>query len=361
MTAITPAVATAIATPRQALTDDTLGMDATALRHSVLEHLEYTLAELPRHVDSEWEPYVALALAVRDRLVAALDPDAGHVLRPGRQARLLPVARVPDGPDAGQQPDQPGAPRRLRAGARRARLPARGSPRSGVGRRARQRRPRPARGVLPRFAGHARLSRLRLRHPLRLRHLPPAHRQRRARSSCPTTGCATATRGRSRGPATGSACSSAAASTRTRTPRGRLSHEWVDTSDVLAMPYDTPDPRLRRRRPSTRCGSGAPRAVDEFDLDDFNEGDYIGADRSARALREHLPRPLPERQRPSGKELRLKQEYFFVSATLQDIIRRYKKRYEMFDEPRGLRLFDRFREGRDPAQRHPPGARRSPS
>src|SRR4030095_6760640 len=69
MTAITPAVATAIATPRQALTDDTLGMDATALRHSVLEHLEYTLAELPRHVDSEWEPYLALALTVRDRLV----------------------------------------------------------------------------------------------------------------------------------------------------------------------------------------------------------------------------------------------------------------------------------------------------
>ena len=35
----------------------------------------------------------------------------------------------------------------------------------------------------------------------------------------------------------------------------------------------------------------------------------------------------------AGKELRLEQEYFFVAATLQDIIRRYKKRYEMFDEP----------------------------
>ena len=46
----------------------------------------------------------------------------------------------------------------------------------------------------------------------------------------------------------------------------------------------------------------------------------------------------------AGKELRLAQEYFFVAATLQDIIRRYKKRYHMFDEPRGLGVFDRFAE-----------------
>ena len=69
MTAITPAVATAIATPREALVDDALGMDAGAIKHSVLRHLQYTLAELPRHIDSEWEPYLALALAVRDRLI----------------------------------------------------------------------------------------------------------------------------------------------------------------------------------------------------------------------------------------------------------------------------------------------------
>ena len=43
-----------------------------------------------------------------------------------------------------------------------------------------------------------------------------------------------------------------------------------------------------------------------------------------------------------GKELRLKQEYFFVSATLQDIIRRYKKRWEMFDKEQGLPVFARF-------------------
>jgi starch phosphorylase len=45
---------------------------------------------------------------------------------------------------------------------------------------------------------------------------------------------------------------------------------------------------------------------------------------------------------PEGKELRLKQEYFFVSATLQDIIRRYKKHWKMYDEPKGLPLYARF-------------------
>ena len=41
-----------------------------AIRQSILRHLQYTLAELPRHVDSNWEPYVSLALAVRDRMIA---------------------------------------------------------------------------------------------------------------------------------------------------------------------------------------------------------------------------------------------------------------------------------------------------
>src|SRR4051812_5148650 len=46
-----------------------LGRDSEAIKDGVLDHLEHTLAELPRHVDSEWEPFVSLALAVRDRMV----------------------------------------------------------------------------------------------------------------------------------------------------------------------------------------------------------------------------------------------------------------------------------------------------
>ena len=51
MTTIKPAVPTATASPRRALGDERLGMDAAALGESVLQHLEYTLAELPRHVE----------------------------------------------------------------------------------------------------------------------------------------------------------------------------------------------------------------------------------------------------------------------------------------------------------------------
>ena len=44
--------------------DPLKGDDAQAIRRSILEHLQFTLAELPKHVDSKWEPYVSLALAV---------------------------------------------------------------------------------------------------------------------------------------------------------------------------------------------------------------------------------------------------------------------------------------------------------
>src|SRR5690242_19095111 len=59
----------AAAAARQALAYDSLGMDADSVKSGILAHLEYTLAELPDHVDTEWEPYVALALAVRDRMI----------------------------------------------------------------------------------------------------------------------------------------------------------------------------------------------------------------------------------------------------------------------------------------------------
>jgi starch phosphorylase len=123
--------------------------------------------------------------------------------------------------------------------------------------------------------------------------------------------------------------------------QGRLTHEWVDTKDVLATPFDTPIPGYATPTVNTLRLWGA-KAVDEFDLNDFNEGDYTGAI-EARARSENICRVLyPNDNVFVGRELRLAQEYFFVSATLQDIIRRYKKRYEMHDRPLGLRTFDRF-------------------
>jgi starch phosphorylase len=125
--------------------------------------------------------------------------------------------------------------------------------------------------------------------------------------------------------------------------RGRLTKDWVDTKDVLATPYDTPIPGYGTRTVNTLRLWGA-RAVQEFNLEEFNAGDYVGAI-EARAQSENICRVLyPNDNVFVGKELRLAQEYFFVAATLQDIIRRYRKRYEMFDRREGLRTFDRFAE-----------------
>uniref|UniRef100_A0A8D2J2P1 Alpha-1,4 glucan phosphorylase n=2 Tax=Varanus komodoensis TaxID=61221 RepID=A0A8D2J2P1_VARKO len=109
---------------------------------------------------------------------------------------------------------------------------------------------------------------------------------------------------------------------------GRVEHtqtgvRWVDTQVVLALPYDTPIPGYMNNTVNTMRLWSA-RAPNDFNLRDFNVGDYIQAvlDRN---LAENISRVLyPNDNFFEGKELRLKQEYFVVAATLQDIIRRFK-------------------------------------
>ncbi|XP_053330977.1 glycogen phosphorylase, liver form [Spea bombifrons] len=99
--------------------------------------------------------------------------------------------------------------------------------------------------------------------------------------------------------------------------------KWVDTQVVLAMPYDTPVPGYMNNTVNTMRLWSA-RAPNDFNLRDFNVGDYIQAvlDRN---LAENISRVLyPNDNFFEGKELRLKQEYFVVAASLQDIIRRFK-------------------------------------
>ncbi|XP_070697757.1 glycogen phosphorylase, brain form-like [Pempheris klunzingeri] len=98
---------------------------------------------------------------------------------------------------------------------------------------------------------------------------------------------------------------------------------WVDTQVVLAMPYDTPVPGYRNNTVNTMRLWSA-KAPNDFKLQNFNVGDYVEAvlDRN---LAENISRVLyPNDNFFEGKELRLKQEYFVVAATLQDIIRRFK-------------------------------------
>ncbi len=110
---------------------------------------------------------------------------------------------------------------------------------------------------------------------------------------------------------------------------GKLCHEWVDTQDVMAMAYDTPIPGYRNNTVNN-LRLWAAKSTREFDFSYFNEGDYIKAVESKRQS-ELISKVLyPNDDKFEGKELRLKQEYFFVSATLQDVMRRYKKSHQEF-------------------------------
>jgi len=99
--------------------------------------------------------------------------------------------------------------------------------------------------------------------------------------------------------------------------------KWVDTLTVLAMPYDSPVPGYQNNVVNTMRLWSAKSPIN-FNLRFFNNGDYIQAviDRNGA---ENITRVLyPNDNVFEGRELRLKQEYLMVSATLQDIIRRYK-------------------------------------
>jgi len=105
---------------------------------------------------------------------------------------------------------------------------------------------------------------------------------------------------------------------------------WRDTSDVLAMAYDLPIPGYGNNTVNT-LRLWRARAAADFDLDDFNVGDYAGA-LEHRVLTESITRVLyPNDNFHLGKELRLRQQYLLVSATLQDAIRRHLVNHKSLD------------------------------
>ncbi len=107
-------------------------------------------------------------------------------------------------------------------------------------------------------------------------------------------------------------------------------YHWLDTTEVMAMAYDTPVPGFANNTVNNlRLWSA--KATRDFDLHYFNNGDYIKAvgDKSES---ESLSKVLyPDDSTTMGKELRLKQQYFFVTASLQDILFRYQKHHKDFD------------------------------
>jgi glycogen phosphorylase len=105
---------------------------------------------------------------------------------------------------------------------------------------------------------------------------------------------------------------------------GRLRYRWVEGEVVMAMACDILIPSFGKDY-VTNMRLWASKSSREFDLADFNQGDYIGAV-EAKVISENISKVLyPSDEAMAGKELRLKQQYFFVAATLNDILRRYKK------------------------------------
>jgi starch phosphorylase len=107
-------------------------------------------------------------------------------------------------------------------------------------------------------------------------------------------------------------------------PAGRTHIAWVDTEDVMAMAYDFPVPGYGANTVNTMRLWSA-KSSREFDLDFFNEGNYIRAVEK-KMMSENISKVLyPSDDIPEGKELRLKQEYFLASATIYDVLYRFRK------------------------------------
>ncbi|WOB44829.1 glycogen/starch/alpha-glucan phosphorylase [Thermoleptolyngbya oregonensis NK1-22] len=111
---------------------------------------------------------------------------------------------------------------------------------------------------------------------------------------------------------------------------GNYRVHWMARNTVYGTPYDTPVPGYHNNTVNTlRLWSA--RAGEDFNFQVFDAGDYTQAV-ADKTFSENISKVLyPNDNTPQGKELRLKQEYFFVSCSLQDIIRLYLRKHDNFD------------------------------
>ena len=106
------------------------------------------------------------------------------------------------------------------------------------------------------------------------------------------------------------------------TEEGTMRSRWVGTHDLLAVPYDVPIPGYQNETVNT-LRLWKAEATDAFDLEEFNAGSYpeaVGAKNNAEQISMVL---YPNDASENGKELRLKQQYFLVSSSLQDVLAKW--------------------------------------
>ena len=107
---------------------------------------------------------------------------------------------------------------------------------------------------------------------------------------------------------------------------GKQLVRWVNTQDILAVPFDLPVPGYKNNTINT-LRLWKATTTNKFDLDDFNQGDYAGAVTNKNAAENITMVLYPNDKSENGKELRLRQQYFLASATLQDVLRRWTQHH----------------------------------
>lgn len=124
---------------------------------------------------------------------------------------------------------------------------------------------------------------------------------------------------------------------------GKQYRQWNNTHDVLAVPYDMPIPGYQNGVVNT-LRLWKSEATDDFDLSEFNAGSYTESV-AKKNLAEQITMVLyPNDTSENGKELRLRQQYFLSSASLQDTINNYlecfNQNFDQFVEKNGFQLND---------------------
>ncbi len=109
--------------------------------------------------------------------------------------------------------------------------------------------------------------------------------------------------------------------------RGKSRRCWVDCDDVMAMAYDTPIPGFNTNTVN-KIRLWSAKSTRDFDLGHFNAGNYVKAVEDKNET-ENISKVLyPNDTTMMGKELRLKQQYFFVCASLQDVLNRFHRQHQ---------------------------------
>ncbi|MDH3590195.1 MAG: glycogen/starch/alpha-glucan family phosphorylase, partial [Gammaproteobacteria bacterium] len=116
-----------------------------------------------------------------------------------------------------------------------------------------------------------------------------------------------------------------------REEAGQTTREWVDAHEFVAVAYDLPVPGCNAETVN-HLRLWSAQASTDFNLSLFNAGQHAEAMAEMNAA-EHLSQVLyPDDRTEQGRELRIRQQYFFVSASLQDILRNYLNRHETMDQ-----------------------------